>query len=404
MHYLSKLRADSSLSAVVAGVIAVIVSYSGPSILVFQAAHLAGFSAGFTSSWLWAISVGSGLVGVVLSLRYRMPVIIAWSTPGAALLVTMLPGYSPAQAVAAFMTAALVIAAIGLSGAFDALMRKLPASIAAAMLAGILFRFGAEVFISLRTNPTLVLIMFATYLALRRIKPRYAILGVLLAGLLVAGVSGQIHLPQQALALSLPQWTSPAWSWHVVLNLGLPLALVGLSGQYVPGIAVMRSSGYDLASRPLVVSNAVVSLLLAPFGSHGVNPAAITAAICTGEEAHPAHDKRYIAGVVCGLFYLLASLGVGALALVFSALPKEWVICLCGLALFGAIANGLATAFANPEQREPALITFLLTASGMTFLGLGAAFWGIIAGMIAHAALHFRWKQRSLARLAEQES
>lgn len=404
MHTLKKIWADRSLSAIVAGLIAVIVSYSGPSVLVFQAAHLAGFSAGLTASWLWAISIGSGLLGVILSLRYRAPVIIAWSTPGAALLVGMLPGYSAAQAVAAFFAAGLLIALIGLSGAFDTLMRKLPASIAAAMLAGILFRFGAEVFVSLRANPMLVLSMFASYLILRRIKPRYAILGVLLVGLLVAALSGQIRMPAQALSFSTPLWTTPEWSWHAVLNLGVPLALVGLTGQYVPGIAVMRASGYEMPVRPLVLGNALASMLLAPFGAHGINPAAITAAICTGNEAHPDPDRRYIAGVACGLFYILAAFGVGALALLFSALPREWVVCLSGLALFGAISSGLSGAFAREEQREPALITFLLTASGMTFLGLGAAFWGVIAGVIAHLVLHFRSEYKVSPQLAKQEN
>jgi benzoate membrane transport protein len=403
MNYLMRLRQDSSLSALIAGLIAVIVSYSGPSVLVFQAARQAGFSPAFTSSWLWAISFGSGLLGLILSLRFRAPVIIAWSTPGAALLVGMLPGYSPQQAVAAFLAAALLIALIGLSGAFDTLLRKLPSSIAAAMLAGILFRFGAEVFVSLKSNPALVLTMFGAYLLLRRWKPRYAIVGVLLIGLLVAASRGQIHMPAQSWSFSWPQWTRPDWSLHAVLNLGLPLALVALTGQYVPGMAVMRASGFDLPAKPMVCGNALASVLMAPFGAHGINPAAITAAICTGEEAHPDPSRRYIAGVACGVFYMLAALGVGALALLFAALPKEWVVCLSGLALFGAISNGLAGAFAHSEQREPALITFLLTASGMTFLGLGAAFWGIIAGVLAHGVLHARWSLQGWPRLARQE-
>jgi len=401
---MKQLWRDCSLSAVIAGLIAVVVSYSGPSVLVFQAARQAHFSPEITSSWLWAISIGSGILGVYLSLRHRAPVIVAWSTPGAALLIGLLPGYSIAQAVAGYMAAALLIVMVGLTGAFDTLMRKLPASIAAAMLAGILFRFGAELFVSLRANPVLVLTMFITYLVLRRLKPRYAIVGVLLAGLMVAAMRGQIVLPQEALHLSLPMLIAPDWSWHAVLNLGIPLALVGLTGQYVPGMAVMRASGYDLPSRSVVCGNGLASLLLAPFGSHAINPAAITAAICTGEEAHPDPKKRYIAGVACGVFYMVAALGVGALAMLFAALPKEWVICLSGLALFGAISNGLAGAFAQDAEREPALITFLLTASGMTFLGLGAAFWGIIAGVLAHGLLHYRWSRKPISMLAEQKN
>ena len=404
MRMLKDLTGPGSLAAVIAGLIAVVVSFSGPSVLVFQAAREAHFSAQLTSSWLWSIAFGSGMTGLYLSWRYRAPVIVAWSTPGAALLVGMLPGYSAGQAVAAYIAGALLIGVIGLTGAFDTLMRKLPASIAAAMLAGILFRFGAEVFLSLKSDPVLVFAMFVAYLAMRRFNPRYAVVCVLLVGLAVAALTGQVTATTAPLTLAMPQFIRPEWSWHAVLNLGLPLALVALTGQYVPGMAVLRAAGYDTPSRIVVVGNSIASLLMAPFGAHGINPAAITAAICTGEDAHPLADKRYLAGIACGVFYLIAALGGGALALVFAALPKAWVVTLSGLALFGAIASGLSNAFAREEQREPALITFLLTASGMSFLGLGAAFWGLIAGVLAHGVLNARWPQKNLPLLAKQEN
>jgi benzoate membrane transport protein len=394
MQSIRTLWADRSLSAVVAGLIAVVVSFSGPSVLVFQAAHAAHFSAAQTSSWLWAIAAGSGLTGIVLSLRHRAPVIIAWSTPGAALLISALPGYSPGEAVTAYLTGAALIVLLGASGVFDALMRRLPASIAAAMLAGILFRFGADAFVSIHSDPALVLGMFASYLLMRRVKPRYAIVVVLAVGLIIAALSGQITPPSSPITLAVPTWIKPEWSWRAVCNLGLPLALVGLTGQYVPGMAVLRASGYATPSRPVVCANALASLLLAPFGAHGINPAAITAAICTGEEAHADPARRYVAGVACGVFYLLAAAGGGALAVLFACLPHEWVICLSGLALFGAIGSGLTAAVASDAQREPALITFLLTASGMHFLGLGAAFWGIVAGLLAWTVLSFALPRR----------
>lgn len=370
------IRKDFSLSALVAGLIAVIISYAGPLIIVFQAAHQAQLSTEVTASWIWAISIGSGLTGLLLSWKLRVPVITAWSTPGAALLVSMLPTVSLAQAVGAYIVASLLITVIALSGAFDRLMNRLPKAIAAAMLAGILFRFGAELFSSIRVQPLLVLSMLVAYLVFKRLSPRYAILSVLIVGCALAAGLGQLNTQALVLEMTVPVWTAPEWNWHAIINIGLPLALVSLTGQSVPGIAVLRTSGYQTPARPIVSVTAIGSLLMAPFACHGVNLAAITAAICTGREAHENPDKRYIAGIACGAFYLLMGTFGATLASVFSALPRELIAALAGLALFGAIATGLAGAMADEKQREPALITFLVTASGMSFLGLAAAFWG----------------------------
>ncbi|MDC0690531.1 benzoate/H(+) symporter BenE family transporter [Mitsuaria sp. RG] len=386
---MDNLRKDFSLSALVAGLIAVIISYAGPLIIVFQAADQAGLDNAATASWIWAISIGSGLTGLLLSWKLRVPVITAWSTPGAALLVSMLPSVSLAQAVGAYIVASLLIAVIALSGAFDNLMNRLPKAIAAAMLAGILFRFGAELFSSIRLQPLLVLSMLASYLLFKRLSPRYAILSVLIVGCGLAAGLGQLDTQALVLEMTIPTWTSPQWSWQAIVNIGLPLALVSLTGQSVPGIAVLRTSGYQVPARPIVSVTALGSLLLAPFGCHGVNLAAITAAICTGREAHENPDKRYIAGMACGAFYLLMGSFGATLASVFAALPRELIAALAGLALFGAIANGLAGAMSDEKQREPALITFLVTASGMSLLGLGAAFWGLIFGLAAHFALSY---------------
>lgn len=391
------LRKDLSLSAVVAGLIAVIISYAGPLIIVFQAAREAQLAPDEVSSWIWAISIGSGVTGLLLSWRLRAPVITAWSTPGAALLVSMLPQVSLAEAIGAYIVAALVIAVVGLSGAFDRLMSRLPKAIAAAMLAGILFRFGAELFTSIKLQPALVLAMFASYLLFKRLSPRYAILSVLIVGCVVAGSLGQLNASALTLALAEPKFTAPQWSWHAIINIGLPLALVSLTGQYVPGMAVMRSAGYGTPARPILAVTALGSVLLAPFGSHGFNLAAITAAICTGREAHEQPGKRYIAGIACGLFYILMGTFGATLASVFAALPRELIAALAGLALFGAIMTGLAGAMADEQQREPALITFLVTASGMSFLGLAAAFWGLIFGLVAHAALNWNRQRKAAA-------
>lgn len=377
-------------SAVLAGFIAVLVSYAGPLVIVFHAAAAAQLSPAQTSSWNWAISIGSGVTGAWLSWRLKAPVITAWSTPGAALLVGLLPTLGWAEAIGAYVVAALLLSAIGASGLFDALIRRLPRSIAAAMLAGILLRFGTELFGSAKSQPLLVLAMFATYLAMKRLRPRYAVALVLLVGVACSAAMGLLHADRFTLALATPQWTTPEFTLHAIVNLALPLALVTLTGQHMPGMAVLRAAGYPTPASPIVTTTGLASLLLAPFGAHGVNLAAITAAICTGPEAHEDPARRWIAGLACGGFYLLIGTFGAALAGLFAALPKEMIAALAGLALFGAIANGLAGAMADEGQREPALITFVVSASGVSLFGLGAAFWGLALGLLAHGVASAR--------------
>ncbi len=381
------MHKDISLSAIIAGLIAVIISYAGPLIIVFQAAQAAHLDNAHLSSWIWAISIGSGVTGIILSLRYRTPVINAWSTPGAALLVASLPGVPYAEAIGAFLFSAAVITLLGWTGLFDRIMQHIPKQIAAAMLAGILFRFGADVFLSVKQQPLLVIAMFAGYLVFKRIVPRYAILCVLLLGVGLAAAMGQIALIDVEFGLAAPLFTWPQFSIGTLVSVGIPLCIVTMTGQYVPGLAVLRSAGYQTPADPLVTLTGFGSMLLAPFGSHGVNLAAITAAICTGPDSHEDPGKRYIAGVACGAFYILIGAFGATLAALFSALPKELIAAIAGLALFGAIMNGLSSSMVDERQRESALITFLVTASGVTFLGLGAAFWGLVAGVLANLIL-----------------
>lgn len=389
--------ADISLSAIVAGLIAVIVSYAGPLVIVFQAASAAGLSHDVVSSWIGAISIGSGVAAIVLSLAYRAPVITAWSTPGAALLVLALPNTPYPQAIGAFVFAAGVSTALGLSGLFDAAMSRIPKTIAAAMLAGILFRFGADLFPAFRSDAVVVGAMFVAYLVLKRASPRYAVTAVLIVGLAVASLAGQIDASGLRLELATPVFTRPEFTWTTIAGLGIPLAVVTLTGQFVPGVAVLRAFGYQTPANPLVWVTSAVSLALAPFGSHGVNLAAITAAICTGKECHPDAARRYVAGVALGTFYIVAGVFGATLAGLFGALPKSMVAALAGVALLGAIANGLTNAMSDERSREGALLTFLVTASGASFLGLGAAFWGLVVGLAAHVALNFAVRRPSQA-------
>ncbi|WMI98016.1 benzoate/H(+) symporter BenE family transporter [Pseudomonas chlororaphis subsp. aurantiaca] len=382
-----QLIKDFSLSALVAGFIATLISYAGPLVIIFQAAEAAGLPEEVLSSWVWAISIGSGVLGIVLSLRFKVPVVIAWSAPGSALLVALLPGIGLNEAVGAYLVASALILLIGLCGIFDKIIGRLPAAISAAMLAGILFSFGTGLFRSIQDKPLLVGAMFLTYLLCKRLSPRYAVLAVLLVGCAISLTMGDIDRSALVIGLATPHWISPAFSWSGVLNVALPLVVVALTGQFVPGIAVLRNDGYHTPASSILASSAFASLLLAPFGCHGLNLAAITAAICTGREAHEDPGKRYVAGVMGGLFYLLLGIFGATLVSLFSAFPRALIAALAGLALFAAIGGALSSTMAVPRDREAALITFLVTASGMSLFGLSAAFWGLLFGLLAHGVL-----------------
>lgn len=384
---LAALKRDLSFSAIAAGFLAVLISYAGPLIIVFQAAQAAQVPAEVTASWVWAISVGAGVAGIVLSLWLKAPVITAWSAPGTALLITLFPALPLAEAIGAYITAAVVIGLIGLSGGFDRLVRAIPPAIASGMLAGILFQFGARAFKAVEQAPLLGLGMLAGYLLLKRLSPRYHMVGVLALGVALTAALGQLPAAALQLQFTVPVFTAPAWSWASTLSLALPLVLVSLSGQFLPGMAILRAAGYATPARPILAVTSVGALLTAPFGGITTVLAAITAALCTGKEAHADPSRRYVAGVANGLFYLLAGSVGGSLVALFLALPPALVAVLAGLALLGAIGANLTALVQDAEHREAGLITFLATASGLNFLGLASAFWGVLFGGAAYALL-----------------
>ncbi|WP_025598898.1 benzoate/H(+) symporter BenE family transporter [Burkholderia sp. WSM2230] len=382
--------ADTSLSAVVAGFVAMMTGYTSSLVLMFQAGQAAHLTNAQISSWIWALSIGMAVCTIGLSLRFRAPIVIAWSTPGAALLVSSLPHVPYAQAIGAFIVCALLLTVVGLTGWFDTLMKKIPAGIAAALLAGILFEIGIEIFRAAQFQTALVLTMFLTYLVVKRSAPRYAIPLTLIAGTIAAGVLGLLDFSHFKVTLAQPVFTMPAFSLAASISIGIPLFVVAMASQNVPGIAVLRADGYATPSAPLISTTGIVSLLLAPFGSHGINLAAITAAICTGPEAHENRDKRYTAAVWCGIFYLIAGVFGATIAALFAAFPRELVVSVAALALFGSIMSGLTNAMQDARQREAALVTFMVTASGLTLLSIGSAFWGLVAGVVTQVVLNAR--------------
>ncbi|WP_020656522.1 benzoate/H(+) symporter BenE family transporter [Massilia niastensis] len=383
---------DWSASAVTAGFLAVLVSFTGPLAIFYQAAQAAQAAQvdnAMFASWVWGISIGAALSGIVLSWWLRVPVITAWSAPGTALLITLFPELSLHEAVGAYITAAAVLLAIGLSGSFDRVMGLVPKGVASGMMAGILLPFGLEAFKSTGTLPLLAFGMIGAYLVFKRAVPRYSVMLLLVAGVLIAVFTGATRFSGVALELVTPQFITPAWSWASTFSLALPLVLVTLTGQYLPGMAVLKTSGYIGAGvRPIMSVNSIVSLAVAVTGGITIAIAAITAAMCTGRDAHEDPRRRYVAGIANGLFYLAAGLCGGSIVMLFSALPRELVVTLAGLALLGPITANLAGVIAAEDHREASIITFLATASGMSFLGLGAAFWGIVIGMAACWVLH----------------
>lgn len=382
--------ADSSPSAVVAGFIAMMTGCTSSLVLMFQAGQAAHLTNAQISSWIWALFIGMAICSIGLSLRYRTPITVAWSTPGAALLITSLGGVSYPEAIGAFITCAVLVTLCGVTGSFERLVKRIPASLAAALLAGILFKIGSEIFVAAQHRTGLVLAMFFSYLLIKRVSPRYAVLAALVVGTVVSGLLGLLDFSGFALEVASPVWTTPTFSLAATISIGIPLFVVAMTSQNMPGIAVLRADGYTVPASPLISVTGIASLLLAPFGSHGINLAAISAAICTGPHAHEDRDKRYTAAVWCGIFYGVAGVFGATLAALFAALPKELVLSIAALALFGSIINGLTVAMTEPKEREAALITFMVTASGLTLFSIGSAFWGIVAGVLTLMILNSR--------------
>ena len=396
----SPLRLRDLTHPVVAGLISVVVNYGGTFILVFQAAKAAGLSPELTASWVWSVSIGVGLSGLYLSWRYREPIITAWSTPAAAFLVTALATTPYGEAVGAYMVSAAAFVALGLSGYFDKVIRLIPPGIASGLLAGILLQFGIGAFGGAGVDPLLVGLLIVAYLVMKRFQARYAVVGILVLGLVFLLAQGRVDLAGLKLEFAAPVFTRPEFSLNALLSVALPLFLITLTGQYMPGMLVLRNDGFKTSADPIVTATGLGSLIMAPFGSHAFNIAAITAAIATGREAHEDPTKRWVAGIAAGCFYVLVGVFGVTLAAVFMAFPATFITTLAGLALLGTIGGALASAMADPASREAALITFLASAANIKLLGVGGAFWGLVIGLIAYLVLNGVLPRRARTRLS----
>ena len=393
---------DLSWSTFTAGFVAVLVGFTSSIAIVFQAAQAFGATQEMLASWVWAISIGMGLTTALPSLMLRKPVMVAWSTPGAAVLASagLAGGFSMGQAVGAFMASAALIVLIGASGWFEALTKRIPLSIASALLAGVLARFGIAGFAAAQTALPLVLLMLLTYLLSRRFMPLYAVpLTLLFAVLFVAGQGGfaNVVIPT---GLTWPVYVAPEFTWSAMVSLALPLFVVTMASQNMPGVAAIKACGFGderanggdagLPISRILTMTGLATLVFAPFGAFSLNLSAITAAMCMGPQAHPDKARRYTAAVCCGLLYIALGLFGATIMAMLSAFPQALVVAIAGLALMATIGNALASALHKESDREAAMVTFLISLSGVVIGGVGSAFWGLLAGSLALAVQHYR--------------
>lgn len=367
------------LSVISAATVAALVGYASSVAILLAAATALGATPAQTASWLLAVSLGKALGSAFLSWRAKIPVVLAWSTPGAALIAAT-SGISFAEGVGAFVVAGLLIAATGLVRPLGALVSRIPDGIAAGMLAGVLLPFCLKGAIAAQTLPALVLPMVAVFLVVRLWNPAFAVLAAFATGAVLALITGS-DLSALRLAAPVLTPTAPEFRPSVVLGLGVPLYLVTMASQNLPGFATLRSAGYEPPVSAALTTTGTISTVTAFFGAHTVSMAAITAAICLGPEVHPDRDRRWTVGLAyAGVWMLLGLLSPTVLDLI-AALPAEVVAALVGLALLSPLMGALTGAFATPDQRLPASLTLVTTASGLAAFGIGAAFWGLVIGL-----------------------
>lgn len=391
---------DLSLSAFVAGFVAVLVGFTSSVAIVFQAAQSFGATPAQITSWIWALGLGMGLCSLVPSLLLRKPVMVAWSTPGAAVLATAgaAGSFSMGEAVGAFMVCSALVILVGATRALERVADRIPMEIASALLAGVLARFGIQAFAAAQTALPLVLLMVGTYLVARRMAARYAVVVTLMVGILWVLMTGQMAWSMEPVRLAMPVLVAPQWSVSAIVSLAIPLFVVTMASQNLPGMAVIRASGYELPVSRLITMTGWASLVLAPFGAFALNFSAITAAICMGPEAHEDRLKRYTAAASCGAIYILIGLFGALVTGLLTSFPKELVVAIAGIALLSTIGNGLASALRDERHREPALITFLVTLSGITLMDIGSAFWGVVAGSLALFVQQYKQSRSALPR------
>ena len=387
---MQKLPQDFSIPAAFAGFITFLVGISVSAVLVIQSAQLLGANTAEITSWFWALGLGIGLSGLILSWKFKYPVATSWSTAGLALILATANGYSMNAALGAFLVCGLLTAILGFLGIFEKILRYIPQCLTSAMLAGVLLKFGIELFVSLQNEWAFVLGLLAAYVISKRLLPRYSIVITVIIGIMLCPLLLGFQLPALNLELAQPVWVTPEFSISAILGLALPLFVINMASQYLPGLAMIKSYGYQPHVNQLIGWTGTAQTLLAPFGCFSVNIAAISAAISLDDQAHPDEKKRYIAGMTCGFFYILMGLFAATLVSFLTAFPLVFITALAGIALLGTIGHNIVIAFQEASERDAALLTFLFSASGVQFFGIGSAFWGLVFGLVVHAIFKYK--------------
>ena len=390
---MQKILQDFSIPAVFAGFITFLIGISVSAVLVIQAAQLLGATPEQITSWFWALGLGIGLSGLILSWKFKYPVATSWSTAGLALILATASGYTLYEAIGAFLVCGLLTATLGFLGIFEKVLAYIPQSLTSAMLAGVLLKFGIALFASMQNDWQFILSLLAIYIISKRLWARYCIVITVIAGILICPLFMEFHTPVLHWSLAKPVWMTPEFTWSALFGLALPLFVINMASQYLPGIAMIKSYGYQPHVNQLIGWTGLTQAILAPFGCYTVNIAAISAAVSLDDQVHPDPSKRYIAGISCGFFYILMGLFAATLTSLLMSFPHLFIVALAGIALFGTISHNIAIAFYEVKDREAALLTFLFSASSVQFFGIGSAFWGLLFGFAVSFILNFRTKK-----------
>lgn len=390
MRTISQFNKDFSISALVAGLIAVLVGMTSSAIVVFQAASQFAATAAEASSWLGSLCLGMGILTIYFSLKYKTPILMAWSTPGAVLLVSGARGFTLAEATGAFVFSSFLVFLFGMTGWFEKIMNRISLAMTSALLAGVLLHFCLDAFVSFKSAPWLVGGMLLAYVLGKRWNPRMTMLWVLLAGLAIASIMGDFHFKEVHFGWTFFRFTAPVFSVSSLISLGVPLFIVTMASQNLTGLSVMRNYHFNNPVSPLITGMGVMNIITSFFGGFTINLAAITAAIAMGPEAHANKEKRYVAAVIAGVCYFVIGLFAASVTSLFGAFPAAMIAAVAGFALLGTVSSGLETALAKPDDKEAAFITFAIAASDLNFFGIGSAFWAVVLGVLAQFVLSFR--------------